>query len=78
MKQITAIIKPFKLEEVREALAEAETDKALLEVPSPAEGVVLRLDFEAGQAVPYKSVIAWIGQKGEAITNDEGTVSSGV
>jgi pyruvate dehydrogenase E2 component (dihydrolipoamide acetyltransferase) len=50
-----------------ETLCEVETDKALLEVPSPASGVVLALFFEEGDDVPVLTAIAAIGQPGEAV-----------
>jgi pyruvate dehydrogenase E2 component (dihydrolipoamide acetyltransferase) len=48
-----------------EPLLEAETDKALLEVPAPADGVLLHIEAAAGQMVAYKSILGWIGQLGE-------------
>ena len=48
-------------------ICEIETDKALMEVESPASGVVLELLFQAGEEVPVLSVIALIGDEGEEI-----------
>ncbi len=55
-----------------EPLLEAETDKALLEIPSPAAGVLLSIEAEAGQAVAYKAILGWIGQPGEEPGNRKG------
>jgi len=47
-----------------ETIAEIETDKVALEVPSPADGVVLELLVAAGASVAPGSVIARIGPAG--------------
>jgi 2-oxoglutarate dehydrogenase E2 component (dihydrolipoamide succinyltransferase) len=49
-----------------ETIAEIETDKVALEVPSPADGVILELLVEAGASVAPGSVIARIGAAGAA------------
>lgn len=48
-----------------EVLAEIETDKAVMDLESPADGVVLALLVAAGQEVPVKTVVAQLGQPGE-------------
>lgn len=50
-----------------EILAEVETDKALLEIESPASGTLLALFFGAGDEVPVLTNIAAIGQPGEDV-----------
>jgi pyruvate dehydrogenase E2 component (dihydrolipoamide acetyltransferase) len=52
-----------------EILAEVETDKALLEIESPASGTLLARFFEAGDEVPVLTNIAAIGQPGEDVGN---------
>ncbi len=52
---------------IDEPLLEAETEKATLEVPSPAAGVLLRIDAADNQIVPYKATIGWVGRPGEAL-----------
>jgi pyruvate dehydrogenase E2 component (dihydrolipoamide acetyltransferase) len=47
-------------------LFELETDKALLEVPAPAEGVLLKIMTGAGP-VRVEEVVGWIGAPGESI-----------
>jgi len=49
-----------------ETIAEIETDKVALEVPSPADGVILELLVAAGASVTPGSVIARIGAVGAA------------
>lgn len=50
-----------------ETLCDVETDKATLEVESPASGTVLALLFDAGDEVPVLETIAWVGAAGEAV-----------
>lgn len=49
-----------------EPLLEIETDKAVLEVESPADGVLAGLKAQAGDVVPVGNIIAWIVRPGEA------------
>jgi pyruvate dehydrogenase E2 component (dihydrolipoamide acetyltransferase) len=51
-------------------LAEVETDKAVVEMPSPAPGKVLRLNHKEGDVVKVGEVLAVIGMEGEAVTPD--------
>jgi pyruvate/2-oxoglutarate dehydrogenase complex dihydrolipoamide acyltransferase (E2) component len=48
-------------------LAEIETDKAVAELESTAEGVLLRQVVKAGEAAQTGDVLAYVGQPGEAI-----------
>src|SRR5579883_2695077 len=58
-------------EEVRkdEPLFTVEMDKGIVEVPSPASGVLLRVRVPVGQVVPVKTVIAEIGVPGETLAD---------
>ncbi len=49
-----------------EPLLEIETDKAVLEVESPADGVLAGVNAQAGDVVPVGKIIAWIVRPGEA------------
>ena len=49
-----------------EALCEIETDKATMEVPSPAAGTLLALFFPEGSDVPVMTPIAAVGEPGES------------
>jgi pyruvate dehydrogenase E2 component (dihydrolipoamide acetyltransferase) len=49
-----------------EALFEMETDKAVVEVEAPADGVLLKILSPSGP-VRLESIVAWIGQPGEAV-----------
>jgi pyruvate dehydrogenase E2 component (dihydrolipoamide acetyltransferase) len=50
-----------------EPLLEIETDKAVLEVESPADGVLAGVKAHPGDIVPVGNVIAWIVGLGEAV-----------
>ncbi len=52
-----------------EVLFEMETDKALLEVPAPVDGVLVRILIPEG-TTPVESVVAWIREPGEPIENE--------
>jgi pyruvate dehydrogenase E2 component (dihydrolipoamide acetyltransferase) len=53
-----------------EPLLEIETDKAVLEVESPADGVLAGVDAQAGDVVAVGKIIAWIVRPGEAPPSD--------
>jgi pyruvate dehydrogenase E2 component (dihydrolipoamide acetyltransferase) len=50
-----------------QSIAEVETDKAVVEMPSPLAGKILRLYRQEGQVVKVGEVLATIGGEGEAI-----------
>ncbi|MCC6500633.1 MAG: 2-oxo acid dehydrogenase subunit E2 [Anaerolineales bacterium] len=50
-----------------DVLAEIETDKATIEVESPAGGVILQLIVNQGDIVPVNAAIAVVGQAGEKV-----------
>jgi pyruvate dehydrogenase E2 component (dihydrolipoamide acetyltransferase) len=65
-----------------QVVAEAETDKAVVEVPSPVNGTVREIRAEAGEMVPVGTVIITFDVEGEAsgdetesATSDETTES---
>jgi pyruvate dehydrogenase E2 component (dihydrolipoamide acetyltransferase) len=60
-----------------EPLLEIETDKAVMEIESPADGVLAGLTAHAGAEVPVGRTIAWIVRPGEAPPLDEVAVESG-
>ncbi|MFS8570637.1 MAG: biotin/lipoyl-containing protein, partial [Thermaerobacter sp.] len=47
-------------------LVEIQTDKAVVEIPSPVAGPVLKLHYNEGDIVDVGSVIITIGTDGEA------------
>ena len=48
-------------------LYELDTDKVTQEVEAEAEGVLLRVDAADGAEYPVGTVLAWIGNPGEAL-----------
>jgi len=56
-------------DEVREdqTLAEIETDKAVVEMPSPYKGTVLKIHFKEKDIIKVGQVLVTIGEKGEAV-----------
>ena len=50
-----------------ETLAEIETDKAVVEMPSPYAGTVLKLHFKDKDLIKVGQVLVTIGEKGEAV-----------
>ena len=50
-----------------QTLAEIETDKAIVEMPSPYAGTVLKLHFKEKDIVKVGQVLVTIGEKGEAV-----------
>ena len=48
-------------------LYSVETDKATVDVESPAGGVLLRIDAEADRDYPVGATLAWIGESGEEL-----------
>src|ERR1700678_4581936 len=60
-----------------EPLLEIETDKAVMEIESPADGVLAGLKAQAGAEVPVGRTIAWIVRPGEAPPTEEAVTESG-
>ncbi|MCE5296497.1 MAG: 2-oxo acid dehydrogenase subunit E2 [Euryarchaeota archaeon] len=54
-----------------QTLAEVETDKAVVEIPSPVAGTVQRLDHEEGDIVKVGETLAIIGGEGEGAAPPE-------
>jgi pyruvate dehydrogenase E2 component (dihydrolipoamide acetyltransferase) len=50
-----------------QALAEVETDKAVVEMPSPVAGTILKMNHKEGELVKVGEVLVVIGDKGEAV-----------
>jgi len=50
-----------------ETVAEIETDKAVVEMPTPYAGTVLKLHFKEKDLVKVGQVLVTIGEKGEAV-----------
>lgn len=51
-----------------QALGEIETDKAVVEIPSPIAGTILKLHVKAGGTIKVGEVMVTLGEKGEKVT----------
>jgi pyruvate dehydrogenase E2 component (dihydrolipoamide acetyltransferase) len=60
-----------------EPLLEIETDKAVMEIESPADGVLAGVKAEAGAEIQVGRTIAWIVNPGEAAPVEEEQTTSG-
>ena len=63
------LVKVGEAVEEHQALAEIHTDKAVVEVPSPKKGIILKLHFKPGDKINVGDVLVSIGIKEEAIQN---------
>src|SRR5712664_1954502 len=60
-----------------EPLLEIETDKAVMEIESPGDGILAGVKVGAGADVPVGRTIAWIVRAGEAPPAEEVVAESG-
>lgn len=60
-----------------EPLIEIETDKAVMEIESPGDGILAGIKVHAGEEVPVGQTIAWIIRPGEAPPTEEVAAVSG-
>jgi pyruvate dehydrogenase E2 component (dihydrolipoamide acetyltransferase) len=60
-----------------EPLLEIETDKAVMELESPGDGVLVGIKAKPGAEIPVGQTIAWIVRPGETPPDDEAPVASG-
>jgi pyruvate dehydrogenase E2 component (dihydrolipoamide acetyltransferase) len=60
-----------------EPLLEIETDKAVMEIESPGDGVLAGIKVQAGTEVPVGQTIAWLVRPGEVPPADEVEAASG-
>src|SRR5690242_14861901 len=59
-----------------EPLLEVETDKAVMEIESPGDGVLAGIKVQAGAEVPVGRTIAWILRPGEIVPTAEIEIES--
>src|ERR1700692_4288683 len=60
-----------------EPLLEVETDKAVMEIESPGDGVLAGVKVQPGAEVPVGQTIAWIVRPGEVPPTNEVASASG-
>jgi pyruvate dehydrogenase E2 component (dihydrolipoamide acetyltransferase) len=61
------LVKEGDVVKADQALVEIETDKAVVEMPSPYGGTVLRLHFKEKDIIKVGDVLVTVGEKGEAV-----------
>ncbi|MEE8376856.1 MAG: dihydrolipoamide acetyltransferase family protein [Candidatus Aminicenantaceae bacterium] len=54
-----------------QTLVELETDKAVVEIPSPYKGTILKIHFQEKDIIKVGEVLVTIGKKGETLKEDE-------
>ncbi len=52
-------------------IADVETDKALVQIPSPVSGVILKINFNKGDTIKVGAVMVVIGEQGESVTQNK-------
>src|SRR6478735_2943417 len=50
-----------------DVLAEVETDKAVMELVARSAGTMIKRVVEVGTTLPVGGIVAWLGEKGEAV-----------
>ncbi len=60
-----------------EPLLDVETDKAVVEIESPADGILAGIKAHAGDVIPVGQTIAWIVKPGEKPPAEEASSASG-
>lgn len=60
-----------------EPLLDVETDKAVVEIEAPAEGILAGIKAHAGDVIPVGQTIAWIVRPGEKPPVEEATAATG-
>src|SRR6478609_7476251 len=57
-----------------DVLAEVETDKAVMELVARSAGTMIKRVVEVGTTLPVGGIVAWLGEKGEAVPSGGGPV----
>ena len=60
-----------------EPLLDVETDKAVVEIESPADGILAGMKAQAGDVIPVGQTIAWIVAPGEKVPEEAAGSASG-
>jgi pyruvate dehydrogenase E2 component (dihydrolipoamide acetyltransferase) len=60
-----------------EPLLEVETDKAVMEIESPGDGILAGVNIGEGAEVPVGRTIAWIVRPGEPVPVEKATAATG-
>ena len=63
------LVKEGEQVEADQNIAEVETDKAVVEIPSPKKGTLLRIYHKEGETITVGEILAVIGEKGEKVAD---------
>ncbi|NWF52422.1 MAG: 2-oxo acid dehydrogenase subunit E2 [Nitrospirae bacterium] len=69
------LVKEGETIEEHQAIIELETDKAVVEVPSPKKGKIVKINKEEGEIVKVGEVLMTITEEGETVTERPKSVS---
>src|SRR5271166_1120475 len=58
-----------------EPLLDVETDKAVVEIEAPADGILAGVKAHAGDVIPVGQTIAWIVNPGEQVPEEAASAS---
>ncbi len=72
------LVKPGDRVALDQVIAEVQTDKAVVEIPSPAAGAILTLEVEEGQTVPVETLLLTIEDGVPSAPTQASTGSAGV
>lgn len=75
VRWLVAVGEPVRADQT---LAEVETDKAVVEIPSPRTGTVLRLAVDEGEKIQVGEILVVIGEDGDAEPPSETAASVAV
>jgi pyruvate dehydrogenase E2 component (dihydrolipoamide acetyltransferase) len=67
---VSWLVGPGDVVEENQVIAEVETDKALVEIPSPQEGTITELHYDEGDIVPVDAVIVTFEVEDEGVDVD--------
>ncbi len=70
------LVKPGDTVKLDQPMVEVETDKALVEIPSPVSGRISNIRVQAGQVAKVGEVLVVFETHGEPSTNDSGSSKS--
>ncbi len=69
------LVKEGNIVKEHDVIVKIETSKAIVDIPSPRAGTVLRINFKEGQTVKVGEVLAVIGEKSEKLVPKETAVA---
>ncbi len=69
------LVKEGNVVNEHDVIVKIETSKAIVDIPSPRSGTILRINFREGQTVKVGEVLAVIGEKSEKLVSKETTVA---